>query len=185
VEVSVIHSNTERLIDYWRARKDGPLSPGRSSIEPTDFADLLPQSFILGRAVPGQYLFRLAGGQLARLHQRDLRRTDFLQLWRHADRPRLGAAMEAARRAGEPLIVTAQAVADTRHSARIEILMAPLRAEAEPQDRFLGLYQPLDPINLLRDRTSVEFGLIGFDAVADAPPRPVIRLAAVDGRAIS
>ena len=180
----MIHSNTERLIDYWRARKDGVLSPGRSSIEPTDFADLLPQSFILGRAAPGQFLFRLAGGQLTRLHQRDLRRSDILSLWRPADRSRLSAAMEAARRAGEPLILAAQAVADTGHTAKIEVLLAPLRAEAAPHDRFLGLYQPLEPINLLRDRASVELSLIGFATPSDSLARPSIRLAAVDGRTV-
>ena len=180
----MIHSNTERLIDYWRARKDGSASPTRSRIEPTDFADLLPQSFILGRAAPGQYLFRLAGGLLTRLHQRDLRRTDVLRVWRPGDRPRLSAAMEAARRASEPLIITTLAVADTGHSARIEILLAPLRADAAPEDRFLGLYQPLEPINLLRDRASVELGLLEFASPENAPVRASIRLAAVDGRTV-
>ena len=51
--MSMFHSTTERLIDYWRSRSpDGGLPP-RVAIDPGDFAELLPQIFILGRTFTG------------------------------------------------------------------------------------------------------------------------------------
>ena len=58
----MFHSNTELLIDYWRAQKGLRRAPVRASINPGEFASLLPQVFILGRVRPGSYAFRLIGG---------------------------------------------------------------------------------------------------------------------------
>ena len=180
----MFHSNTERLIDYWRMRKVERLSPLRSAIDPSDFTDLLPQIFILGRAAPGQFLFRLAGGLVSDLHQRDLRRNDLLSVWAHADRPRLSAALEAARRAAEPIVLTAEGRTAEGLTAKIEILMAPLRADGVPQDRFLGLYQSLSPLVLLQGKPIEELGLIRF-ASAEDRIQPNLRLVVNDGQRIA
>ena len=165
-------------------RKVDRISPLRSAIDPSDFTDLLPQIFILGRAAPGQFLFRLAGGLVSDLHQRDLRRSDFLSIWALADRSRLAAAMEAARRAAEPIVLTAEARTADGLTARIEILMAPLRADGIPQDRFLGLYQSLSPLVLLQGKPIVELGLIRF-ATAEDQTQPHLRLVVADGQRIA
>ena len=181
----MFHSNTELLIDYWRKRKFDRLSPSRSAIDPCDITELLPQIFILGRAAGGQYVFRLAGGLVGDLHRRDLRAADFGELWSLSDRPRLIAAMEAARRAAEPLVLTTEARTDQDAVTRIEVLLAPLRAESYPLDRCLGLYQPLGPLAVLRGRPIAEMSLIRFASTSerDAPPR--LRLAAIDGQQIA
>ena len=181
----MFHSNTERLIDYWRARKRDRLSPARGAIDPCDITELLPQIFILGRSAGGQYVFRLTGGLVGDLHRRDLRAADFSELWSPSDRPRLCAALEAARRAAEPLVLTTEARSDQDVSVRVEVLLAPLRAETSPHDRCLGLYQPLAPLAPLRGRPIAELGLIRFASSSerDAPPR--LRLAAIDGQRIA
>jgi hypothetical protein len=181
----MFHSNTERLIDYWRARKADRLSPARSAIDPGDITELLPQIFILGRAAAGQFVFRLAGGLVGDLHGLDLRAVEFSCLWRHADRPRLIAAMEAARRAAEPLVLTTEGRTDQGVPARIEILLAPLRAETAPHDRCLGLYQPLGPLAPLRGRPVVELDLVRFASTNEREESPRLRLAAVDGQRIA
>ena len=180
----MFHSNTERLIDYWRMRKVERLSPLRSAIDPSDFTDLLPQIFILGRAAPGQFLFRLAGGLVSDLHQRDLRRNDLLSVWAPEDRPRLSAALEAARRAAEPIVTTAEGRTVDGLTTRFEILMAPLRADGVPQDRFLGLYQSLSPLVLLQGKPIEELGLIRF-ASAEDRIQPNLRLVVNDGQRIA
>jgi hypothetical protein len=180
----MFHSNTERLIDYWRDRKPERLSPPRSAIDPGDITDLLPQIFILGRAAGGQHLFRLAGGLMGDLHRRDLRGVDFAALWSPSDRPRLTAAIEAGRRAAEPLVLTVEASNDLEGSARLEILLAPLRADSAPLDRSLGLYQPLSPLAALRGRPITELSLIRFGSTLEREP-PRLRLAAVDGLLIA
>lgn len=185
MEGVMFHSNTERLIDYWRERKLDRLSPARSAIDPCDITELLPQIFILGRRAPGEYRFRLAGGLVSDLHHTDLRGVDFADLWAPASRPRLTAAMEAARRAAEPLAITVEARTDQEASVRMEVVLAPLRADTAPLDRCLGLYQPMAPLAPLRGRPVIELGLIRFASSdqREAPPR--LRLAAIDGQRIA
>jgi hypothetical protein len=184
-EESMFHSNTELLIDYWRSRKIDRLSPLRTTVDPSDFSGLLSQVFILGRAAPGQYLFRLAGGLLTDLHKRDLRRVDLLSLLPGADRPRIGQALEQARRTAEPAVLTVDARTEEGLSARIEVLIAPLRAETAPQDRIIGLYQPLTPLAELRGQTVRELAVIRIGAAEDVLERPRLRLAAIDGQRIA
>ncbi len=181
----MFHSNTERLIDYWRARKADRASPSRASIDPSDFTDLLPQVMILGRAAPGQYLFRLAGGLLTDLHRRDLRHKDILSLWAPTDRPRISAGIETARREGEPMVVMAEAQADGGLTCRLEILLLPLRADGAPSDRCLGLYQPLSPLTALRGRAAQELGIIRFASAEAQEGRPALRLAVVNGQRVA
>jgi len=181
----MFHSNTERLIDYWRARKLDRLSPARSAIDPCDITELLPQIFILGRRAAGEFRFRLAGGLVGDLHQEDLRAGDFADLWASGDRPRLTAAMEAARRAAEPLVLTTEARSDQGVTLRVEVLLAPLRAESQPFDRCLGLYQPLSPLAPLRGRPVIELGLIRFASSDHREAMPQLRLAAIDGQRIA
>ena len=182
--MSKFHSNTERLLDYWRERKVDRQGPPRASINPADLTGLLPQTFILGRAAPGEYLFRLIGGLPADLHRRDLRGVDFLSLWAAADRPRLSTAMEATRRTAEPLVLVAAARADQGAQVRLEILLTPLRAEQYPLDRLLGLYQPLSPLAHLRGQAVGELELTHFGPAKQERTLPNIRLAAVDGRRV-
>jgi hypothetical protein len=179
----MLHSNTERLIDYWRQRKRGDLCPARHAIDPSELSLLLPQVFILGRTAPGRCVFRLAGGLVADIHGRDMRYVDMLSLWTETDRPRLASALEASRRAAEPLVATVEA-RSAQGAVQIELTFAPLAADAAPHDRFLGLYQPLESLSPLRALPAE----LRLRHIASAPERidlPRIRLAAVDGRRIA
>jgi hypothetical protein len=180
---SMLHSNTERLIDYWRERKRGAFSPSRSTIDPTEISGLLPQVFILGRAAPGRFVFRLAGGLVTQVHGRDLRQLDFLEVWTGDERPRLAAALEAARRGCEPIVAVAEA-RSSGGSAPIELTLAPLLAETAPQDRVLGLYQPLEPLAPLNEEPA-ELSLRQISSAAERAAPPRLRLAALDGRQIA
>lgn len=184
--MSMFHSNTELLIDYWRARAgDGGL-PARSSISPGDFADLLPQVFVLGRARSGIYPIRLAGGFVADLHQRDLRQANALSLWSERDRSRLQTAIEETRLKPEPLVATAEALTTDRTSIGMEVLFAPLAdANGEPV-RFIGLYQPLSMVARLAGRPVLELSVRHLRRASVANSQaPRIRLATLDGRRIA
>ena len=106
--MSMFHSNTELLIDYWRSRAVNGGLPPRSAVNPSDFADLLPQVFVLGRVRSGVYPVRLAGGFVSDLHRCDLRQQNGLTLWSERDRLRLQTALEEARLKPEPLVATAE-----------------------------------------------------------------------------
>ena len=184
------HSNTQRLTDYWRARRGPRLAPLRASIDPCDFADLLPQVFILGRLTAHRYAFRLRGGLLEDLHGRDLRPVDFMSLWSAQHRIGLHAAMEGARRHGQALVVEARGFTEYGESADFEVLLAPMISATDQVDRFLGLLQPLTPLHRLDDHPIRQSFVLQIRAVGDAPggalrALPALRLAAVDGRQIA
>lgn len=184
----MVHSNTELLTDYWRARVPAFGCPPRSSVDPTHFLDLLPQVFILGRAASGRYSFRLVGGLVADLHGRDLRDDDFTGLWASSDRAPLQSAMEGAIRRRSPLVLQARGRVQGGETIELELLLAPLTGASGQVDRFIGLYQPLSTLARLQGQPldHLSLGRIGVstgaDVIIDAPR---LRLAAVDGRRIA
>jgi hypothetical protein len=183
--MSLFHSNTELLIDYWRRCAPMGGLPPRTAIDPTAFAPLLPQVFVLGRTASGVYPVRLAGGFVADLHKSDLRRRNGLSLWSERDRPRLHIALEEARLRPEPLVATAEILTDGP-SIGMEVLFAPLAGVDGGPDRFLGLYQPLSMVARLLGRPALELSVRrlrrGGPANEEAPR---IRLATLDGRRIA
>ena len=180
----MFHSNTERLIEYWRAQKIGAANPLRSAIDPTEIATLLPQVFVLGRLGPGRCVFRLAGGLLTDLHRRDLRQQDWLSLWDGGDRMNLATALETARRRAEPIVITAEGAAASGRKAVFEIVVAPLRGDGDAPDRFLGLYQPVSPLAALAGESIDRFTCHRIGAATQAV-EPYLKLAAVDGRRVA
>jgi hypothetical protein len=182
----MFHSNTERLIDYWRSRKGEAPAPSRASIDPCEFPSLMPQLFILGRAGPGAYAFRLVGGLVEDLHGGKLGGTDPLTLWAETYRTSLQLALEAIRRQPEPLVVTAEGRAGGGQTLALEVTFAPLTGPGGDIDRFLGLYQPQtlvaallgQPIKLLSMRAAATPRAMDAEA-------PRLRLAAVNGRQLA
>ena len=146
------HSNTERLADYWRARRDGAPAPFRDRIDPCDLAELLPQLFMLGRPAPDRFAFRLAGGLIETLHGRPLRQADVLPLWNGPDRTLLRKALDGALGRGQPMLVQAVGKTAEGRGAEFEILFLPLASPSGAIDRLLGLYQPVSPLSALLDR---------------------------------
>lgn len=181
----MFHANTERLIDYWRSRRGEGGLPTRMAVNPSDFAELMPQVFILGRVTTGVYPVRLAGGFVADLHQRDLRLQNGLTLFRERDRLDLKAALEAARRRPEPVVATVDVLTDGP-TLPMEVLFAPLAAAVGSPERYLGLYQPLAMVSRLRGLPAKAFAaraIVGMGPANQETPR--LRLAALDGRRIA
>jgi hypothetical protein len=181
----MFHANTERLIAYWTGRAQPGRAPSRSAIQPADFRQLIPQTFILGREARGRYRVRLAGGFVADLHGRDLRSADGLALWSERDRLRLQGALEEIRRDPAPLVATAEVLTDGP-TLPIEVFFAPLTAHDGGPDRYLGLYQPLAMVSRLQGRAALELSIRSLrrpGAANQAAPR--VRLAAIGGRRIA
>ena len=168
------HSSTELLIDYWQARLSDGRAPARASINPVDFPTLLPQVFILGRHAPGDYRFRLVGGLVGDLHGRDLRGVGFSSLWAQRARLPLPAALR--------LAVCMEAGGQTLD---LEIALMPLANAQGEVDRFLGIYQPRQPVARLRGQTADRLQLLSIAGDAgEAEAKPRIRLAAVAGHRV-
>lgn len=180
--MSVFHSNTERLIDYWRNLAGPGRAPGRAAVDPAAFADLLPQVFMLGRVCSGIYPIRLAGGFLGELHARDLRQQNALSLFRQRDRMAVQTALEMARRKPEPLVARVEARAGGG-VLPFELTFAPIAGHGDSPERFLGLYQPLGMVWRLQGEPVLEFELAELSSAQGPAPR--LRLAALDGRRIA
>lgn len=181
----MFHQNTNRMIDYWQARAEGGRAPPRKAVEPADFRPLMHQVFIVGRDGAGNYPFRLVGGFVADLHQRDLRNTNVLSMWSAADQTRIKFALEGARKRPQPVVATAEACA-LGHSLELEVFFAPLAGVDSATDRFLGLYQPLSMVARLRGGPATELRLLNLRIPGvDEDLSPRLRLAAVDGRQVA
>ena len=178
----MFHSNTERLIDYWRGlRVDRPV-PSRAAVDPSGFVAVAPRTFIASRNVRGEFELRLAGEMLIDLHGRQLRGEPLERLWRPIHRRRLSGLLEAALAAGEPLVTSAEAWGRDAVHLRLEVLFLPLAGADGAADRFLGLYQPTSgawrgPVG--------ELALLGGYGVADETLPFHLRLATVDGRQLA
>jgi hypothetical protein len=177
----MFHPSTERLIDYWTARKANGASPARAAINPGEFHDLTPQVFILGRDAPGAYPFRLVGGFVAELHRRDLRGDNLLDLWAQDSRSELQAQMEAARVKAEPVVITADIHATGVATVGMEVLFMPLVTAGGEVNRYLGLYQPIAMIQRLMGRQADQLS-IRREGEAFGEARPALRLVALEGR---
>jgi hypothetical protein len=183
----MFNSNTERLLDYWRARRGGRPAPRRVDIDVADFPALAPQVFIAELLAGGDVRFRLAGETIAALHGRPLRGESLLALWAGEHRGRVSRLLAGALAQAEPLVVMAAAEVAGGGESRLEVLFAPLAGPLGALDRFLGLCQPTTPgpgsasgvarIGPLR--------LVAVNGVADEARRARLRLAALDGRRIA
>jgi hypothetical protein len=178
----MFHSNTERLIDYWRSLRDEDAVPSRASVDPTGFVAVAPRTFIAGRDLRDAFAFRLAGESLIDLHGRHLQGQTLSQLWRPLHRRRLEGLLESALAAGEPLVISAEAWTAEGSHVRLEVLFLPLAGPSGLADRFLGLYQPSSgvwrgPIG--------ELALLSAFGVADEDEQLHLRLATLDGRQIA
>jgi hypothetical protein len=176
------HSSTELLIDYWQARTSGGQAPLRAAINPVDFPTLLPQVFILGRHAPGESSFRLVGGLVGDLHGRDLRGVGFSSLWAQSARVPLQTEMERIRRRPAPCRIAARIEAGLQ-TLDLEIALMPLGNAMGEVDRFLGIYEPRQPIARLRGQKADRLQLLSLSGGGELEPSH-IRLAAVGGRRI-
>jgi hypothetical protein len=181
----MFHSNTEQVLDYWRARRGDDEVPARASIDPAHLAERLPQIVMLERQGAGQYRVRLAGGFVADLYGRELRHADFLRLWDPAARTPLQLVLEAILRRPEPLVVEAEAQGGETRTG-LEVLITPLKGPSGQLDRLLGFYQPTSPWPDLKGAAITALRVKGISTTApkiDAFPR--LRLAAIEGREIA
>lgn len=187
--MATFHSNTQRVIEDWNARRGDRAAPARADISPAAYRELLPQVFMLGRDEAGAELFRLSGGLLADLHARDLRGVDFFSLWMAGDRPQVHEALDQARRDGAPVVLSASGWTAEGDEAKLEIVLAPLLGPTGEMDRVLGLYQPTSSLRRLMGQPLAALTLNGSKAADHAfhipqpvQPRPRLKLVALDGQ---
>ncbi|HEX3405602.1 MAG TPA: PAS domain-containing protein [Caulobacteraceae bacterium] len=176
--------NTERLLDYWRARRGEAAAPLRAQIDVTDFPALAPLVFLAEMQAGGDIRFRLAGEGVAALAGRPLRGESLLSLWAAEHRGRLSRLLASALAAAQPLVLESAARVEGRADggeAGFEWLFTPLAGPCGALDRFLGLCQP-EPGPAVR---AGPLRIVAVNGVTDDARRARLRLAALDGRRIA
>jgi hypothetical protein len=180
----IFKPNTERLLDYWRARRGDQPAPRRANIDVADFPALAPLVFLAEMHAGGDVRFRLAGEGIGALAGQPLRGESLLALWAAEHRGRLSRLLTAALASAEPLVLASVAAVDRpggHDEACVEWLFAPLAGPYGALDRFLGLCQPAPG-------PAVRIGplrIVAVNGLADAARRTRLRLAAIDGRRIA
>lgn len=176
--------NTERLLDYWRARRGDAAAPRRAEIDVADFPALAPLVFLAEMQAGGDVRFRLAGEGVAALAGRPLGGESLLSLWAPEHRGRLSRLLASALGTAEPLVLESAAATEGAAEggeAAFEWLFAPLAGPYGARDRFLGLCQP-EPGPAMR---AGPLRIVAVNGVADEARRARLRLAALDGRRIA
>ena len=180
----MVHANTQRFVDDWRARRGGQRMPNRRDLDPTLFGRLAPQLFMLGTDRDGQEAFRLAGGLFADLHGRELACAPFAELWSPASRLTVLKTLSHARRAAQPVVLHAFAEPALGARVAVELTLCPVLGPSGRPDRTFGLCQPTEPLAVLMGRTVQSYALDRVTLLDDRPVVPV-RLVTLDGRRVA
>lgn len=132
------HPDTRALLAYGRALAGAEAAPKKGRAD-----QVLERLFVIERLASGRWPLRSFGAELIPLFGRDLKEQDFAALWLEQDVKLLSALMDAASLANEPAIARVTGDAAGGRQLGAEILLTPLRVEAQFGDRFLGLFQSL------------------------------------------
>ncbi len=110
-----------------------------------------------------------------------------MRIWSPRDRTQLQLALESARRKPHPLVIDAEAAAESGLTVALEIMLSPLTGPSGAVDRMLGFYQPTSPVASLRGQpiSSLRLKAIRATNAEDDSLLPRLRLATINGRQIA
>lgn len=141
------HPDTRALLAYGRALAGVGAAPKKGGAD-----QVIERLFVIERMKDGRLPIRTFGAELVSVFGRDLRDHDFARFFLAPDLALMRAMIEACEAANEPAVarITAEAVDGTTLGA--EILLTPLKFDANLGNRFLGMFQALGGQAFLADR---------------------------------
>jgi hypothetical protein len=134
----VKHSASRELFEYWNRVRGSERAPHRSAIEPSDIRRVLADTFILEVADRENYTVRLAGTRVCSIYCRELKGSNFFDLWRADDRSAMATLAAAVSEDGAAAVVTVEAKTARDQEVAAELLLLPLRHSGQNFDRVLG-----------------------------------------------
>ena len=134
---------TQTLFDYWNDVRAGRLAPDRLEIEPSRIAAILSETFMLQRADPGNYRYRLAGTRLCDLFGTELRGRNFLEFWRREDGAQLKRCLSAVCEQAAVGVLTLESGDGPRRRLELEAILLPLLHGGKNLTRVLGAMTPV------------------------------------------
>lgn len=138
------HSASRELYDYWNRVRGSDRAPHRGAIEPSDIRRILADTFILEVADRDRHLVRLAGTRVCSIYCRELKGSNFFDLWAGEDRTAIETLAAAVAEDGAAAVVTIEARTAAGRELAAELLLLPLRHSGPDFDRVLGSLAVLD-----------------------------------------
>jgi hypothetical protein len=135
---------SQTLYGYWNDIRAGRLAPKRFEIEPSQIANMLPDTFILERIDGDTCRFRLAGTRIADAFGTEFRGLNILELVGDEDRVTLQRQISVIARQGAVGVFTFASETEMGHTAHWEMLILPLVHLHNDVDRFLGSVAVID-----------------------------------------
>lgn len=132
------------LFQYWNAIRGGRPAPRRFEIEPSQIADILPDTFILEVSDPAHFSYRLAGTRVCEIFGQELRGIGFLEGWRETDRFMLNRNLNAVRRSAACAVMEVEGFGSNTDLVRLELVVLPLLHNGSSIERFLGGFVALN-----------------------------------------
>jgi hypothetical protein len=133
------HSASRELFEYWNRVRGSDRAPHRGSIEPSDIRRVLADTFILEVADREHYQVRLAGTRVCSIYCRELKGTNFFDLFQADDRSAMQTLGAAVTEDGAAAVVTVEAKTARGQEVAAELILLPLRhSNGSTFDRVLG-----------------------------------------------
>jgi len=136
--LSMKHATSRELYEYWNRVRGSERAPHRGAIEPSDIRRILADTFILEVADRETHLVRLAGTRVCSIYCRELKGSNFFDLWDAGDRAAMQTLGAAVTEDGAAAVVTIEAKTGRAQSVAAELLLMPLRHSGPSFDRVLG-----------------------------------------------
>jgi hypothetical protein len=165
------HPDTRALLAYGRALAGSRVAPKKGRAD-----HVLERLFVIERKADGRWPVRSFGADLVKVFGRDLKEHDFARLWLDSDRKLIAALIDASASAGEPAI--ARVVAENALGKKLgaEILLTPLKVEAQFGERFLGLFQSLGGDAFVSDNPLIRLKIGSLHPPEARLPKQGVRL---------
>jgi hypothetical protein len=133
------HGASRELYEYWNRLRGSERAPQRSAVEPSDLRRVLADTFILEVGGREKYDVRLAGTRVWSIYCREIKGTNFLDLFVGEDRSAMATLAAAVSEDGAAAVLTVNAVTARGDQSAAEIILLPLRhGGSAPFDRVLG-----------------------------------------------
>ena len=173
------HLASRELYAYWDRLRGERTAPERRDIDPGAIRPLLADLFVAevkGTPLDGgrDLRIRLAGSRVEALFGGSAERRDLLRSWRADHRGAYADVLDTLLDAQSPVVVGVGATVG-RETARLELLLLPLRHNGRTHDRVLGTVTPAGAAPWLGRHPIEDLTVDTFRRVMARPPRPGIR----------
>lgn len=138
------HPSCRYLYDYWNRLRGTAIAARRGDIEPAEIRPVLGDAFILETLDSDTYRFRLGGTRICSVYCREMKGSNFVDLWGKDDRQAIVDVMTAISRKGVAVSLGFNGHSDRGQTLAFEAVILPLRHVGPTFDRILGAIGPAD-----------------------------------------